>query len=156
MSRKRRTLLIFLFLFSFNNILWLHVDTKGREIKILLKKGVISTKPGAFRDLFLEKLLDPLEFGIQVVKKMEQNGLQGHWFSRRAPLVLPMMADKQMFQLDGKVIWKVWELTDLILKPFDSEEDVPQQSSFIRIVEGSLVRELIHFAEVVKNRCRDQ
>jgi hypothetical protein len=67
-----------------------------------------------------------------------------------------MMADEEMFQLEGKVLWKVWELAYFVLKPFHSKDDVSQESSLIRIVEGSMVRELIHFAQVVEDRCSNQ
>jgi hypothetical protein len=61
------------------------------------------------------------------------------------------MADEEMFQLEGEVLWKVGKLAYLAFQPFHSKDDMSQETSFIRIVKGSVVRELIHFAQVMEN-----
>jgi hypothetical protein len=67
-----------------------------------------------------------------------------------------MMAEEEMFDQNGKIFWKIRELTDLILHPFYSKNNMAKESPLIRVVEGSLIREFVNLAEIVEDRGCDQ
>ena len=82
---------------------------------------------------------------------MEDNCLKGHGFFRRAIIILAMVAEKEVFQKNGKIFWEIKCFPYFFFNFLYSNKDVAEESTLVGIIERSSISKFINLAYVMED-----
>ncbi len=87
---------------------------------------------------------------------MQEQRFRENWNFRRAELQFSVMADDHVFHKRSQLGRKSGKPVARAAHDPETDDDMPQQLSFCAVPETARIRELFHFADIVKNRARNQ
>ena len=125
------------------------------HIKMTAQKPMIRC-PGLGRIFFGHELAHGIYFGIQIVDVMQYHRFNGFRWFRRAECGFAMVADNHVFQQIGVFTGDIGNFPEFLIKHFEPDNDMTQQTSLIGIIDGRRVIEFTQLADIVQNSAGNQ
>src|SRR5208282_4893009 len=106
--------------------------------------------------LALEMGAHGFHLGIQVVEIVQHEGLGKHGQLGRSEIILPVMADDEMFEQSFQLRGEVRQFSELGLQHLQFDNHMAEELAARGIGKGAIVIQLLNLADVMQKRSRQQ